>query len=398
MRILLVTDWNRGQGGAEAYIARLRDGLLAAGDDVGLLTSSAGSEGDGKAEYVAFGTEQMAAQSVLQIANPFALSALKKAIHDFQPELVMLNMFMHHLSPAILSVLSALPTVLLVSDYKVICPLGAKLLPNGTLCREKMGRVCYGNGCLSALHWLRDQVRYGVLRAGFKHIDHVLACSEWVKAALQQNEIESEVVLLPDARPADNFQRRPAEAPTFLFLGRLDREKGVDVLIRAFALVHREYPSACLRIVGCGPLQGELESLSAELGLVDAVEFCGWQSRQAVEAQLIDPWALVVPSAWAEPLGLVAVEAVTRGVPVIVSESGGLAEIVKPGVSGLYFPNNDVSALATHLRAVAARTVFENHILAPELVAQVAHDFNVERHISLMRSVFAQCIERYEAR
>ena len=53
MRVLLVTDWNRGQGGAEAVMAALRDGLRGAGDEVGLLTSSAGTAGDGTADYVA---------------------------------------------------------------------------------------------------------------------------------------------------------------------------------------------------------------------------------------------------------------------------------------------------------------------------------------------------------
>ena len=57
MRILLMIDWNRGRGGAENHALALRAGLEAAGDEVRLLTSSAGTAGDGTAEYVAYGTE-----------------------------------------------------------------------------------------------------------------------------------------------------------------------------------------------------------------------------------------------------------------------------------------------------------------------------------------------------
>ena len=68
-----------GRGGAEAYALSLRDELRAAGDDVRLLTSSAGTAGDGTADYVAYGTENAAAQTLLQIVNPFAVSTVRRA-------------------------------------------------------------------------------------------------------------------------------------------------------------------------------------------------------------------------------------------------------------------------------------------------------------------------------
>src|SRR5205823_6184543 len=85
MRILLITDWNPRQGGAENYIGWLRDGLLEAGDDARLLTSSTGSAGDGAADYVAYGSERFAAQIFLQIRNPFAVMTVKRALAELQP-------------------------------------------------------------------------------------------------------------------------------------------------------------------------------------------------------------------------------------------------------------------------------------------------------------------------
>jgi glycosyltransferase involved in cell wall biosynthesis len=106
--------------------------------------------------------------------------------------------------------------------------------------------------------------------------------------------------------------------------------------------------------------------------------------------KLCDAWALVVPSIWAEPLGLVAIEAIVHGVPVIASATGGLAELVQERVSGLLFPNNDVEALLDRLRAIASRQEFPNHILPDQVVARAQRTFSIESHVALVRGLFAE--------
>jgi len=395
MRILLVIDWNRGRGGAEAHMVRLRDGLRAAGDEVRLLTSSAGTAGDGTAEYVAYGTERVAAQAFLQIANPFAAACVRRAVREFRPDVVVVNMFAHHLSPSALFALRGVATVLLVTDYKCVCPIGSKLLPDGALCEENAGLVCWRNGCVNGLHWLRDQPRYLRIRSGLRGVARVVACSAWVRDELARNGIDSEVVRLPVPHAQGAlFHRRPASDAVFLFVGRLDREKGVALLLRAFARVRDRFASARLRIAGHGPLREHLEGIARARGVAHAVEFCGWLSAEAVEQQLTDAWALVVPSLWAEPLGLVAVEAVTHGVPVVASALGGLAEVVEDGVSGLLFPNNDEDALVDRLSSIASGDVFTDRTLPANVVARATDAFGIERHIARMQDIFAETAGR----
>ena len=83
MRVLLVTDWYPSRGGSEAYVAWLRNGLRATGDDVRLLTTSAG-DADGRADYVAYGTERKAIQAFQQIVNPSAMGRLRSALRDLR--------------------------------------------------------------------------------------------------------------------------------------------------------------------------------------------------------------------------------------------------------------------------------------------------------------------------
>jgi glycosyltransferase involved in cell wall biosynthesis len=390
MRILLVTDWNRGRGGAEAYVAGLHDGLLRLGDDVRLLTSSAGTAGDGRSRYVAFGTENPLAQTVLQIANPFAALTVRRAVGDFCPDVAVVNMFAHHLSPAALLPLRKIPSVLLVTDYKCICPLGSKLLPDGSLCGDRPGVVCARRGCVGLAHWLRDVPRYALIRSVVGRFRRILACSEWVCGELRRHGIPAEPFLNPSPAPSAGYRRDPAPSPQLLFVGRLDREKGVDRLLRAFARLGDDATNVSLRIAGQGPLRRELEDLSERLRLGGKVSFLGWKGAPAIERELSRAWALVVPSLWAEPLGLVAIEAVIRGVPVVASERGGLAEIVESGTAGLLFRNGDDDALAECLRRVVRRDVFADHCLPEDVVDRTRRRFDENSHISDLRQILAE--------
>ncbi|MEP7365844.1 MAG: glycosyltransferase family 4 protein [Acidobacteriota bacterium] len=392
MRILLMIDWNRGRGGAEAYAAALRDGLLAAGDEVRLLTSSAGTAGDGAAEYVAYGTENRIQQSLLQIVNPFAAATVRRAVREFQPDIAWINMFAHHLSPAALLALGDLPKVLLVSDYKIICPVGSKLLPDGSLCRRPAGWVCHQAGCVSIPHWLRDQPRYAFIRSAVKRVDRVLGCSRWVNAELANAGIHSELMYLPVPAPPQNFERVPSPDPLFLFCGRLDVEKGLLVLLQAFARLNRDFPRARLRIAGQGPERTRLEHLAASLKIGSSVEFLGWKTRREMEPLLSEAWASVAPSLWAEPQGLVALEAIVRCVPVIASSSGGLGEMIEHGINGLLFPNGDEDALLNNLRAIASGVAFPERSLSQEVAQRTLADFSTESHIERLRQVFSATI------
>ena len=126
-------------------------------------------------------------------------------------------------------------------------------------------------------------------------------------------------------------------------VGRLGPVKGIDTLLRAFAIAVRERSELTLDIAGDGPLRGELESLAAELGLGQAVRFLG--RVEGVTAEMEQAAAVVVPSL-GEGFGMVALEAAERGRPVIASAVGGLPEIVDDGRTGVLVPRADASALA----------------------------------------------------
>jgi glycosyltransferase involved in cell wall biosynthesis len=278
-----------------------------------------------------FGTTNRAAQAVLQIANVPAVSRVRALVRTWRPDLAIVPQFAYHLSPAVFGALDGVDVVAIALDYKFICPLGTKLLPDGSTCRDPHGAVCWRRGCVSALHWLRDRPRYRAMAARLRPPTRIVACSHGVQAALAREGIESECVLLPVPPASPSYRRQPAAAPLFVYVGRLAAAKGVDVLVHAFAALAREVPAARLRVIGDGPERASLTHLAASAGVGHAVTFTGTLAPPDVEQELARAWALVAPSRWEEPFGLVAVEAIVRGVPVVASARGGFAETVEDG-------------------------------------------------------------------
>jgi glycosyltransferase involved in cell wall biosynthesis len=141
--------------------------------------------------------------------------------------------------------------------------------------------------------------------------------------------------------------------------------------------------------VGGGPRQTTLEGLAAELGIAHAVRFDGRASFADVEAALGEAWALVAPSLWPEPFGLVAVEAITRGVPAIVSASGGFAETVEEGVSGYLVPNGDEQGLAECLIAAIDRGPTS---VPADVVRALRRRHDVDDHATELSVLFGEVI------
>ena len=145
--------------------------------------------------------------------------------------------------------------------------------------------------------------------------------------------------------------------PSFAYVGRLKKYKGVDLVIRAFAeLAH---PEATLEIAGQGDFKGSLAALASSLDLGDRVRFLGFVSDEEKVALLRRSWAVALASP-KEGWGLTNVEAAACGTPVVASNSPGIRESVRDGETGFLVPHGDVRAMAAAFRRLAA---------APTLVA-----------------------------
>jgi glycosyltransferase involved in cell wall biosynthesis len=376
------------RGGAERYIVSLRDALREKHDDV-MLVACSGPETTPTCDDRVFGSSFPPAQAFLQIANPAAKARLRSIVRSFKPDVALVSQFAYHFSPSVFAPLAGIPMVVTMMDYKAICPLGTRLLPNGSPCVERAGASCMSNRCVSVPHWMRDLPRYALIRKGLAGATRIVCPSDWMRRQFSSAGIDAEHVRFGVSNPSESFRHSPASHPKFVYCGRLSSEKGVALLVRAFAKFVADVPHASLSIVGDGPLRHTIERLVAKLGVSRAVTLTGWVSSERVDNELSDAWALVAPSIWAEPFGLAVVEAIVRGVPALVSDSGAFLETVEPNVSGLVFESGNEAALVQALRKIAMRTIFPSGAIDNAALARVRQTLSLDGHVDRMRSIFS---------
>jgi glycosyltransferase involved in cell wall biosynthesis len=137
---------------------------------------------------------------------------------------------------------------------------------------------------------------------------------------------------------------QPDHGKVIGFIGRLSDQKGCEFLIRALPQVIAKHPDARLVIVGDGPERPKLETLAAQLGAADSIQFAGYQPEPS--KAILSSSLIAIPSIY-DPFPLVTLEVMALGRPVVGSAVGGIPEAVEDGRTGILVPPRDPSALAT---------------------------------------------------
>jgi phosphatidylinositol alpha 1,6-mannosyltransferase len=192
---------------------------------------------------------------------------------------------------------------------------------------------------------------------------------------------------------ADRYRAVPRTAgpvPTVLFVGRLDQEKRVDELIRAFAALPAGLPGR-LEIVGDGARREEWTALADGLGVADRVRFRGFVSEQ----ELLEAYAgadLFCMPGVAELQSLVTLEAMAAGLPVVAADAMALPHLVRPGRNGWLYTPGDVPELTTRLAALLGDAATRRRMGAAsrEIVAAHAIDTTLDRFEDIYTQVLGR--------
>jgi 1,4-alpha-glucan branching enzyme len=176
--------------------------------------------------------------------------------------------------------------------------------------------------------------------------ERLICCSRYMQNEIQHlYELSAErVVMIANGVKTIRLAQRSNTQPSIIYVGRLVVEKGVQHLLAAIPGLLKYFPQLNLVIAGNGPYQQELERLADSLQIRNQVKFTGFVSESERNRLLSQSRVAVFPSLY-EPFGIVALEAMSAGVPVIVSRTGGLTETVAHEVVGLSFQPGNVAEL-----------------------------------------------------
>lgn len=188
----------------------------------------------------------------------------------------------------------------------------------------------------------------------------VIVCSTYMRRELQTvfSLPPGKVDVIPNGVDPDNLDvsaltssNRRFDAGyerVVLYVGRLVREKGVQTLIEAAPAIFGQCEGARIVVIGKGPMMDELRRMAHTFGVQDRVLFTGFVSDQERNAWLRRADVAVFPSLY-EPFGIVALEAMAAGIPVVVSDVGGLGDVVEHGRNGLKMNPGDAGSLCAQV-------------------------------------------------
>lgn len=177
-------------------------------------------------------------------------------------------------------------------------------------------------------------------------VQALIAPSDPMRDVLLEYGVSTPVHVLPTGLPADRFNpgiaerfraqaRLPEGRPLVTYVGRVAHEKNIEFLVKVFAEVHRTVPAAMLVIAGEGPARESLRQMVAHLGLEPHVHFAGYLDRNT---SLLDCYAaanVFVFASRTETQGLVLLEAMAQGAPVVSTAELGTRSVLKPGCGAL---------------------------------------------------------------
>jgi glycosyltransferase involved in cell wall biosynthesis len=172
------------------------------------------------------------------------------------------------------------------------------------------------------------------------------------------------------------------------FVGRFSEQKNPELLIRAFAGARGGRNDVRLALLGVGELEAHCRSVATELGIDDCIDWLGYRAGYA-SMPAFD--VLAIPSRY-EGLPYVMIEGISAGLPIVITEVGGVGSVVESGINGFVVPSEDVTAFQAALSALLDSPVLRQRFA--EASKHKAALFSIEAMLSQTLGVYAECVRQ----
>lgn len=394
MKILHLNDHLSAVGGVETYLLGLVPLLEERGHEVMVGYSS----GDGS---VVSRSERLTYLGSIRHRDILpGREEVEALIHRFEPDVVHLH-GIHNLG-AIQAVVASERAVMHGHDYRPICPASNFFYKRTKeICRRTCGPACFGvtaiKHCMTPrpapASYFYKRVRWVMRNADrFRAVvaPSAGAKDRFVAAGFGNNQVVVNPYFCP--LPVREEPRALPDTPTVTFLGRASYNKGWEVFIEAVGKLPASVQGLMVGNFSDQDRQ-EINRLAQLAGCVDRLDVEGWAGREAIASLFERTTVLAFPSLWPETLGIVGLEAMANGVPVVASDVGGVREWLVDGGNGYLVPPGKAEALFEGLAKILANRALAGQLGAAGLT-RVRDKFLPERHMSSLLQVYSAVSKR----
>ena len=367
MKVLIINDFAEKIGGAEIYCYKLKDLLEKRGYEVRFF--------GGKGNY----KKSKLSSFVFSIFRFFSFRYylnIKKEIKDFKPDIIHAHSFSTNITPSFLFG---------AKRYNIPVVVTPHYLGHYTFPQMRLSKIY---GIISWLNaWFHQEMEK-------RYVDFFICPSNIFakqlknKVGIESNKIKVVPLFIEWEQPAE------AKNPTtkdILYAGRLSEEKGIEYLIQAIPKISKEHPEIKLHIVGKGNMEQNLKDLANKLEIEDKIIFHGYITHENLATMYRKSSVFILPSVCMENAPLTLIEAMSQETPVVTTNIGGQAELVKDGFNGYLVNPKDPEELTEKIG-----TILDNPELAREMGEKgrkiVEENHTPEEHLRRIIAIYNSLI------
>lgn len=404
MKVLLVNKFHYLKGGSETYYFALGKLLKEKGCDVIYFSMKDDKNVPCAQEkyfvnHVDYNGSLSPVQAVAASAKLLysfeAKHKFEKLLIDEKPDIIHLNIFQSQLTDSIVfaALKHQIPIVYTAHDLKAVCPTYL-MMNHGEICDRCLdgnywyciSTNCMKNSKVKSLLAALEAECYRI-RKTYSRMDLIICPSQHHKKRLVQGHICDPEILsyMPNFLPEETeFYAGDPNGSYYLYFGRLSVEKGIMTLLRAFRKAKVRRP---LYIVGAGPQEKEIWQYIQQHEMQEKVKMLGFKTGSDLKQIVSSAYCVILPSECCENAPYSIMEAQAMGRPAIVSDNGGLPELVTDGLNGYIFHGSDMDDLCLTLEKM------ENSVFSGDEICQMAREkYSSENYINTLISEYMRLI------
>ena len=384
MKVLVLTSVGYKAGGAETILVKINPYLSDKGYTIKTLASDLGAD---KEHFNDYTFKNISTTGLLKpfvfLFNPSSFFVLKRVLREYKPDLVHLHL-MHEITPSALFLLKKYPAVMTLHGAETFLSelLLWDLKSEDQEDLNMAGRFRY---------FYFNSIQKFFYKFALKNVDIFIAPSIYMQKVAKTDV--SPIIHLPNFIELQQFHTIRNNY-NLLFVGRLEKMKGVEFLIQAISTIIKVFPQTTLTIVGDGGNKSDLLNLVKKLQIEKYIQFRGWVEHKDLDPYYARASIVVIPSIAPENFPTVCNEAMSAGRPVIGTSIGGIPEIIDDGVNGyLVKPESSEQIAEKVIKLFAEEKLLEE---MGRNARKKAEEFSIEKHVDTLGKIYEEVLKKYK--
>jgi glycosyltransferase involved in cell wall biosynthesis len=390
LRLLHVNDHLNWVGGIETYVLSTIPQLR----ERGFVQAAVYGKGDPVHVEHGICAPSVSDPNPARIEN--AKTELGKVFDEFRPNLAQIHNLYN--VGAIEACLERVPTIVYVHDFRYVCPASSFYFRRtNVICERSCSAACFALGpvkrCLTPRIplniWFYRRVQW--MKKNAHRFAAIIAISGYVKRRMVASGFPSEKIhVIPYFCPLKPVAAPSAvpKKPCILFMGRMAKYKGFDQFVRILARLPDSISGMMIGNVD-DKLRATIGDLAKKHDCHDRLTIRGWADRDEIRGIMSQMSVVTFPSVCPETLGLVGMEALSSGVPVVGFDVGGTSEWLHHGKTGFAVPVNDLDAFAQHVLQIVESLDLRTR-LAQNGINLITEKFSAEYHLNQLLSLYRE--------